>query len=117
MTQIIHQGNAHTEYVVTRVIRIGQSGISDAASREVETQLPGNLRLEFDKQSGNLTAVYDSAAVPFSSILSQLALAGIRPINTFWFRLKSKWYDYTDRNAADQAHARPKGCCNKIPGA
>lgn len=117
MAQINHQGNSHTEYTVSRVIRIGESNLSDNSLREAESQLPGISGLELDKQSGNLTVAYDSATISFSRILSLLEQAGIRPVDSRWFRLKAAWYDYTDRIAAEQAHARPKGCCNKIPEA
>lgn len=117
MSQTSHQGSTPTENTISRVMRIGASEVSEVALRQVESQFPDLLRLAFDKQNGNLTVAYDAARLAFSQILPGLAEAGIKPADTWWFRLKAAWYDFTDQNTADQAHAKHKGCCNKIPGA
>lgn len=106
----------HVGFQVRRVIDVEHAS-SSGALNEVKRQLPGIQELNLDKQADKLTMAYDSAEVAFSTILAQLAQAGIRPIDSRWFRLKAAWYDYTDRNAADQAHTRPKACCNKVPRA
>ncbi|HEY3325875.1 MAG TPA: hypothetical protein VGK14_01750 [Novimethylophilus sp.] len=117
MSQTTHQGSTPTEYTVSRVMRIGASEVSEDALREFEGQFPGMLRLAFDTQTGNPTIAYDAAKLAFSQILPRLAEAGIGPVDTWWLRLKAAWYGFTDRNTASQAHAKPKGCCNRIPGA
>lgn len=83
--------------------------------RLVEKRSPDYLFLAMDNQGGELRITYDSSVLSFSRILAWLGEAGLTPINTWWFRLKSSFYDFTDSNCAAQAHARPKGCCNKIP--
>jgi hypothetical protein len=115
MSQITHQDSTPTENTVSHVMRIGSPEVSEDALRQVEGQFPDILRLAFDKQTGNLTIVYDAAQLAFSQILPRLIEAGIKPVDTWWFRLKAAWYDFTDQNTASQAHA--KGCCNRIPGA
>ena len=67
MSQISHQSSTATDNAVNRVMRIG----SPEVSRQVESRLPGFLRLA---------------------------------------------YDFTDQNTASQALAKPKSCCNRIPG-
>lgn len=106
----------HAAFQVRRVIDVENASTGDALN-DVKRQLPGILELKLDKQTDKLTVAYDAARIAFSTILSQLAQAGIRPIDSRWFRLKAAWYDYTDRNAADQAHSRPRACCNKVPRA
>jgi hypothetical protein len=117
MSQTTHQGSTPTENTVSRVMRIGSPEISEEALRRVESQFPDILRLAFDAQTGNLTIVYDAAQLAFSQILPRLAEAGIKPVDSWRFRLKATWYDFTDQNTASQAHAKPKRCCNKISGA
>jgi len=68
-----------------------------------------------DNQGDKLRVIYDPSVLSFSQILAWLGEAGIAPTHTWWFRLKSSFYDFTDSNCAAQAHAKPKGCCNKIP--
>lgn len=106
----------HAAFQVMRVINVEHSSTGDTLN-EVKRQLPGIQELNLDKRTDKLTVAYDSAEVAFSTILSQLTQAGIRPTDSRWFRLKAAWYDYTDRNAAVQAHSRPKACCNKVPRA
>ncbi|MEO8417388.1 MAG: hypothetical protein ABI475_01505 [Methylophilaceae bacterium] len=104
---------------MSRVIAVEQSSVANAindALDALQCQLPGIQALALDKLTCKLTLAYDTAVVSFSAILAQLMQAGIYPVDTRWFRLKSAWYDYTDQNAAEQAHAKPKGCCNRAPG-
>jgi len=116
MSQSTHQGSTATDNTVSRVMRIGASEVSEDALRLVEGQFTGILRLAFDQQTGNLSVAYDVTQLAFSQILPQLAAADIRPVDSWCFRLKAAWYDFTDQNTASQVHAKPKGCCNRIPG-
>jgi len=107
MSQTTHQGNTQTGNTVSRVMRIGASEVSEDALRQVEGQFPGIVQLAFDKQTGNLTAAYDTAQLAFSQMLTRLADAGIKPVDTWRFR-------FTDQNTTFQTYAKPKGCCNSI---
>ena len=62
MSQTTHQGSTQTENTVIRVMRIGASEVYEDALRRVEGQFPGIVQPAFDKQTGNLAAVYDTAA-------------------------------------------------------
>ncbi|OIQ84901.1 hypothetical protein GALL_332610 [mine drainage metagenome] len=117
MSQTSHQDSITAENTVTRVVHIGATEFSEDVLRQVEGQFPGILRLVFNKQTGSLTIAYDTAKLAFGQILSRLAEMGVKPLDTWAFRLKAAWYDFTDQNTSTQAHAKPKGCCNKIPGA
>lgn len=110
-----HQANSETEFMVCRKVRIATPDVSEAQLRLVEKRSPDHLSLAIDSYSGELRITYDSSVLSFSQILAWLSEADLPPINTWWFRLQSSFYDFTDSNAAAQAHARPKGCCNKIP--
>lgn len=110
-----HQTKSVTEFTVCRKVRTAAPDVSEAQMRLVEKRSQDRLSLAIDGHSGELRITYDSSVLSFSQILAWLGEAGLAPINTWWFRLKSSFYDFTDSNAAAQAHARPKGCCNKIP--
>lgn len=114
MAQMNNQGSSGADYSVSRNIQIGDYVISEDLLRAIENQLPGNVRLAFE-HAGNLRIAYDAALVSFSQILGRLEQAGIRPVDSRWFRIKAAWYNFTDANAALQAKARPKPCCNKVP--
>lgn len=107
----------HTAYPVHRAFKVEQAITGARALETVKQQLPGVQALELDSTTGKLAITYDSGVLAFPAILEKLALAGIRPADSWWFRLQSAWYDYTDRNAAELAHERPKACCNKVPKA
>ena len=110
-------GTFQAGFLARHSIVVGAVAGSMAALNGIKRQLPGIQELVLNDKTGKLTIAYDSAVVSFSAILMQLAQAGIRPVDSRWFRLKAAWYAYTDRNAAEQAHARPKACCNKVPRA
>lgn len=110
-----HQANSETEFTVCRKVRIATPNASEAQLRQVEKRSPDRLSLAINDHSGDLRITYDSSVLSFSQILAWLGEAGLTSINTWWFRLKSSFYDFTDSNSAAQAHARIKGCCNKIP--
>ncbi len=109
------QKDLHTDFFVSHVIALEHFSFANDVLNEIRHQLPGLKKLELDKRKGELTVEYNSAVVSFSIILAKLVQAGIRPIDSRWFRVKAAWYGYTDRNAAEQAHTRLRGCCNKVP--
>lgn len=111
------QEHRHAAYYVSRAIAVEQPSSTLNKLNEVKCRLPGLQELKLNMQRARLTVTYDSAVVSFSTILMQLANAGILPIDSRWSRLRAAWYSYTDRNAAEQAHTRPKGCCNRVPKA
>ena len=117
MPQTTSQDSSHTENTVSHALHIGTADLSEDSLRQFEAQYHGLLRLVFDKQMGHLTMTYDAAKIVFSQILPRLAEAGINPVDTWWFRVKTAWYDFTDQNTAAQSYENPKTCCNKIPGA
>lgn len=110
-----HQANSETVFTVCRRVRIATPDVSEAQLRQIEKRSLDRLSLARTNHSGELRITYDSSVLTFSQILAWLGEAGLTPINTWWFHLKTSFYDFTDSNAASQAHARPKGCCNKIP--
>ncbi|WP_109015942.1 heavy-metal-associated domain-containing protein [Novimethylophilus kurashikiensis] len=83
----------------------------------IQQQLPGVEGVKLNVATRKLTITYDSGAIAFPAILAALAQMNIRPVDSWWFRRKLAWYEYTDRNAAELAHERPKACCNKLPRA
>lgn len=110
-----HQANSATEYLISRKVRMSAPELPEALLRQIESHTPGHLSLTIGDRSDELIVTYDASAHSFSQVLAWLNDAGIKPFNTWWFRVKSSLYDFTDGNVAAQSHARHKGCCNKIP--
>ncbi len=107
----------HTSYPVHRTFKVAQTGTAARTLEAIKQQLPGIQALELNMTTSKLAVTYDAGVLSFPAILERLTLTGICPTNSWWFRLKSAWYDYTDRNVAELAHKRPKACCNKVPKA
>lgn len=110
-----HQANSATGYVVSRKVRITAPDVAEGVLRQVESHSPEHLSLAMGGRSGELIVTYAASTHSFSQVMAWLGEAGVQPINTWWFRVKSSLYDFSDGNVASQAHARPKGCCNRIP--
>jgi hypothetical protein len=88
MAQANHQGNRGMDYGVSRSIRTGAVVLSEDVLRAVENQLPGDVRLICGHHA-SLRVAYDAALVSFSQILGRLEQAGIRPVDSRWFRIKA----------------------------
>lgn len=113
-TQLI--GNS-SDNKITRVVRIRNADVSEELLRQIEIDTPSILKLVFNKGTGNLTVSYDAANVSFGMVQARLIKADINPVDSWWFRIKSACYNFTDQNVASQAHKKSKGCCNRVPGA
>ncbi len=107
----------HPVYPVHRTFKVEAPALSAHELEAVKQRLVGIQKLELDAKTCMLSIAYDSGVLVFPDILAHLAEAGVRPVDSRWFRLKLAWYEYTDRNALQLAHERPKACCNKVPKA
>ncbi|MGB4227944.1 MAG: hypothetical protein WBJ68_15150 [Candidatus Dechloromonas phosphoritropha] len=57
---------------------------------------------------------YDSSRLGFWEIDRLLDEVGVARPTTRWWRIKSEWFCFTDRNARDNAH-HVATCCSKPP--
>jgi hypothetical protein len=65
---------------------------------------------------GRLRVRYDASCVGLRDIERLLDEAGISRPTGFWWRLRSAWYAFLDRNARSNAIGGGGSCCNKPPG-
>jgi hypothetical protein len=66
--------------------------------------------------NGRLRIRYDGSVIGFHDVEGMLKEAGVQLHTDFWWRLKSAWYAFLDRNARSNAIGGGGACCNKPPG-
>jgi hypothetical protein len=101
------------ENIATHSLKIKSELVSLETLSEIENELPVQFLYESDKK--RLTITYDESKVSFSQLITSLEEHNIQPLKNWWFRIKAAFYDFEDENVAEQSHAKPKGCCNKLP--
>lgn len=106
-----HHFNANN--ILSRVVPIKQTP-TQAQLVTLEAQLNYLLRLSL-KRKKHLVVHYDAALLGFEQVLALLHQAGITVSGSRWFSVKSAWYRFIDANVANQANARSKPCCNRVP--
>ena len=58
---------------------------------------------------------YDITGSDYQTIVEVLENTGFPPLNNWWCRYKTKWFQYLDTNGRDSANAPISPCCNKPP--
>jgi hypothetical protein len=101
------------ENIATHSLKIKSELVSLETLSEIENELPVQFLYESDKK--RLTITYDESKVSFSQLITSLEEHNSQPLKNWWFRIKAAFYDFEDENVAEQSHAKPKGCCNKLP--
>ena len=101
------------ENIATHSLKIKSELVSLETLSEIENKQPVQFLYESDKK--RLTITYDESKVSFSQLITSLEEHNIQPLKNWWFRIKAAFYDFEDENVAEQSHAKPKGCCNKLP--
>lgn len=105
--------NVLPENIATHRIKVLSKSISSDSLKQIESDLP--IEFIYNSDTQELSFSYDGSKVSFTEIINQLEQHDIRPLKNWWFRIKAAFSDFADENVADQAHAKPKGCCNKLP--
>ncbi len=102
---------------VRRRIKIQALGhAADAMAVErVLGALSGVRMVATDVAKQQVAVLYDATVVDYQLIEEGLENMGFPPLDTWWSRFKSSWFQYSDSNARENAHARPSACCNKPP--
>ena len=80
-------------------------------------KLEGVKKVDIDSNVGKLKVVitYDASQINYCNFIDILIKKDVHPVNNWWNRLKSSWYQFTDENAKENANAPPAPCCNKPP--
>jgi len=104
-------------WLVTRTIRLqDMANWSDIQTIEaILKPLNGIHTLTTDIDNEGISVTYDASCLDYLTIIQTLKQANIPIKNTWWTHLKGSWYQYTDSNARDNAHAPAAPCCNKPP--
>ncbi len=71
-----------------------------------DVRFDGNARLRIR---------YDASCVGFGDIERLLAETGIQRADGAWWRFKSAWYRFVDRNIRANALSGGGSCCNRPP--
>ncbi|USF88647.1 heavy-metal-associated domain-containing protein [Candidatus Endoriftia persephone] len=77
--------------------------------------LSGVRNMATDVEKHQLIVRYDASQSAYQAIVEALESAGFPPLDNWWCRFKGSWFEFTDTNARDNAHAPPPACCNKPP--
>jgi hypothetical protein len=101
------------ENIANHRIKIRDQSLSNNSLSEIESNLP--VKFFYSSEKRDLTISYDASKVSLAEIISQLEQREIYPLKNWWFRIKVSIFGFTDENIVAQAHAKPKGCCNKLP--
>jgi len=101
------------ENIATHRIKIQNEHVLVETLNDIEEELAVQFLYNNDKR--RLTITYDESKVSFTELISKLEERNIKPLKNWWFRIKAALYDFEDENVAEQSHAKPKGCCNKLP--
>lgn len=99
--------------------RIKIPGLAHAAdTMAVEyavSMLPGVRKVAADVGKHQVVVLYDASQLAYQSVVEVLENTGFPPVDSWWSRFKGNWFQYTDTNARESAHAPPPACCNKPP--
>lgn len=109
--------NASGSWEVNRAIPLPALQKSADATNlsQAVSALSGVHKAEADTEKHRLVLRYNSAEIDYLSIVHVLEEKGYRPSDSWWARMKAKWYQFTDVNARENANAPPPACCNKPP--
>jgi hypothetical protein len=103
-------------FAVTRNIPVGDAAAEalEAAARNLAA-LDGVAHARVVGQ-GRLQVRYDTSRLGFWDIERMLDEAGVARATGLWWRMKSEWFRYTDRNSRDNVQ-HVAACCSKPPAA
>ncbi len=102
--------------VIRRIKMSTQSEEADTeAIKEALSALPGVRKVIVDQGRHQIDVHYDTSQTSYREIMQAMEGAGASPVNSWWSRIKTGWYQYTDDNARDNAKTPPPACCNKPP--
>ena len=77
--------------------------------------LDGVRRVRADEIRHRIDIRYDATETDYQALLTALENAGFPPLDNWWSRRKSNWFEYLDTNARESANAPSRACCNKPP--
>ena len=77
--------------------------------------LSGVRGVTSDMKKHQIIVRYDVTGLDYHSIIRVLEEAGFPPLNNWWCRFKTGWFQNLDTNARDNAKASPPACCNRPP--
>jgi len=97
-----------------KIPALGHAADTMAIERELGA-LSGVRTVAADVAEHQVTVLYDTSVLDYRSIEDGLQNIGFPPSDTWWSRFKGGWFQYSDTNAKENAHARPSACCNKPP--
>ncbi|MEJ2453463.1 MAG: heavy-metal-associated domain-containing protein [Candidatus Thiodiazotropha sp.] len=102
---------------VRRRIRLPSlSHQADALAVEgVISALPGVVTAVADVEKQRLDIRYDASRLNYLRIVEALEQTGFPALVSWWSRMKSNWYRFTDETARENANVPPSACCNKPP--
>lgn len=85
-----------------------------AAERAV-SELSGVVAVIANVEKHRLDIRYDASRLNYLRIVETLEQTGFPPLVSWWSRMKSNWYRFSDETARENAQAPPPACCNKPP--
>jgi copper chaperone CopZ len=89
---------------------------ADAVAVERATSaLSGVRKVATDVDKHQVVVQYDASQSAYQAIEEVLKNTGFPPLDSWWSRVKSNWFQFSDTNARDNAKAPPPACCNKPP--
>ena len=79
-------------------------------------RLPGVRGTQADIDRHRLTTVYDVTRMDYRQILDVLEKTGFPVSETWWSRLKKKWFQNLDETGRENANAPEAPCCSNPKG-
>jgi hypothetical protein len=76
----------------------------------------GVHEVEVNYHHNSLRLVYDTSKVRFEDIEKCLMMAGYPVADTYWSRMRTAMYKFTDENAYYNAHSATHACCSQLRG-
>lgn len=100
--------------------KIALPGIADANDavrvEKLLTGVPGVRAVKVEVSKQMATVRYEITETDYRTLGNTLKRAGFPPLDSWWARRKTIWYQNLDLTSRDNASVRPSACCNKPPG-
>ncbi len=85
------------------------------AVERVVGDLNGVLKVATNLDKHQVIVCYDASQAAYQTIIEAMVSIGFPPLDNWWCRVKSNWYQYSDANTKENAKTPPAACCNKPP--
>ncbi len=72
-------------------------------------------RVRGDPKKRHVLVIYDVTGSDYQGLERALEEVGFPPLDNWWARLRSNWYQNLDINGRENANAPAAPCCNKPP--